>query len=134
MGGFVNFVEDVAGSRSVADFRSKVSYAETVQRWQSLSYGPNYNAAYCLAVCPAGEDVIGAYRADKGQYLRDVVDPLTARTEPVFVVRETDAADHVARRFPHKKSAGCVLRPAPPRSRASCSAWASPSSLARRRD
>jgi NAD-dependent dihydropyrimidine dehydrogenase PreA subunit len=103
MGGFVNFVEDVAGSRSVADFRSKVSYAETVQRWQSLSYGPNYNAAYCLAVCPAGSDVIGAYRADKGQYLRDVVDPLTARTEPVFVVRETDAADHVARRFPHKR-------------------------------
>ncbi|WP_296714498.1 SCP2 sterol-binding domain-containing protein [Rhodoblastus sp.] len=103
MGGFVNFVEDVASSRSVADFRSKVSYAETVQRWQSLSYGPNYNAAYCLAVCPAGEDVIGAYRADKGQYLRDVVDPLTARTEPVYVVKETDAAAHVARRFPHKR-------------------------------
>ena len=103
MGGFVNFVEDVAGSRSVADFRKKVSYAETVQRWQSLSYGPNYNAAYCLAVCPAGEDVIGAYRADKARYLRDVLDPLTARSEPVYVVRGTDAADHVARRFPHKK-------------------------------
>ena len=54
-------------------------------------------------MCPAGEDVIGAYRADKGRYLRDVVDPLTARTEPVYVVRGTDAADHVARRFPHKK-------------------------------
>ena len=27
--------------------------------WQSLSYGANYRAAYCLAVCPAGEDVIG---------------------------------------------------------------------------
>ena len=36
-------------------------------RWQSLSYGPNYNAAYCLAVCPAGEDVIGPYLADKAR-------------------------------------------------------------------
>ena len=41
MGGFVNFIEDIAGSKSVGDFRSKVSYAETVMRWQSLSYGPN---------------------------------------------------------------------------------------------
>ena len=49
-----NFVEDIAGSRSVQDYRSKQSYAETVTRRQSLSYGPNYNAAYCLAVCPAG--------------------------------------------------------------------------------
>ena len=55
MGSFVNFVEDIAGSRSVQDYRSKQSYAETVTRWQSLSYGPNYNAAYCLAVCPAGK-------------------------------------------------------------------------------
>ena len=47
MGGFVNFVEDVASSRSVRDFRAKQSYAETVKRWQSLSYGPTYNAAYC---------------------------------------------------------------------------------------
>ena len=65
MGGFVNFVEDVAASRSVADFRAKQSYAETATRWQSLSYGPNYNAAYCLAACPAGTDVIGPYLADK---------------------------------------------------------------------
>jgi NAD-dependent dihydropyrimidine dehydrogenase PreA subunit len=48
LGGFVNFVEDIAGSRSVKDFRAKQSYAETVTRWQSLSYGPNYNAAYCI--------------------------------------------------------------------------------------
>ena len=52
MGGFVNFVEDVAGSKSVADYRGKISYAETVARWQSLSFGSNYNAAYCIAVCP----------------------------------------------------------------------------------
>jgi len=102
MGGFVNFVEDIARSKSLGDFRSKVSYAETVTRWQSLSYGPNYNAAYCIAVCPAGEDVIGPYRADKRSHIEAVVDPLTRKSETVYVSKGSDAADHVARRFPHK--------------------------------
>ncbi|HXW22521.1 MAG TPA: 4Fe-4S binding protein, partial [Rhodomicrobium sp.] len=69
LGGFANFVEDVASSKSIRDYRSKVSYSETVERWQSLSYGPNYNAAYCIAVCPAGEDVIGPYLADKRSHM-----------------------------------------------------------------
>jgi epoxyqueuosine reductase QueG len=102
MGGFANFVEDVAASRSVREYRAKVSYAETVARWQSLSYGPTYNAAYCIAVCPAGTDVIGPYLADKRGHLEAIVDPLTRRPETVHVVRDTDAAEHVARRFPHK--------------------------------
>ncbi len=102
MGGFVNFVEDIASSRSVRDYRSKQSYAETVTRWQSLSYGPNYNAAYCLAVCPAGEDVIGDYLADKRRHLREIVDPLMQKQETVYVSKGTDAADHVGKRFPHK--------------------------------
>ncbi|MGJ5051836.1 SCP2 sterol-binding domain-containing protein [Bradyrhizobium oligotrophicum] len=102
MGGFVNFVEDIAESRSANDLRSRVSYAETVTRWQSLSYGPNYNAAYCLAVCPAGHDVIGPYLADRKQHVADVLEPLTRKTEPVYVVPGSDAADYVARRFQHK--------------------------------
>jgi NAD-dependent dihydropyrimidine dehydrogenase PreA subunit len=103
MGGFVNFVEDIADSRSARDFRGKQSLAETATRWQSLSYGPNYNAAYCLAVCPAGEDVIGPYLEDKRRHLNEVLDPLTQNTEKVYVGKGTDAADHVARRFPHKR-------------------------------
>ena len=102
MGGFVNFVEDIAGSKSVSEFRSKVSYAETVARWQSLSYGPNYNAAYCIAVCPAGDDVIGPYRADKRSHIEAVMDPLTKKSEAIYVAKGSDAADHVKRRFPHK--------------------------------
>jgi NAD-dependent dihydropyrimidine dehydrogenase PreA subunit len=102
MGGFVNFVEDVASSRSIRDFRSKQTYAETVTRLQSLSYEPSYNAAYCLAVCPAGTDVVGAYRADKRRHLKEIVDPLTAKSENIYVSKGTDAAEHVARRFPHK--------------------------------
>ncbi|NPU64299.1 4Fe-4S ferredoxin [Bradyrhizobium sp. 83012] len=103
MGGFVNFVEDIAEAKSAKDLRGRMSYAETVTRWQSLSYGPNYNAAYCLAVCPAGHDVIGPYLADRKQHVADVLEPLTRKTEPVYVVPGSDAADYVARRFQHKK-------------------------------
>jgi epoxyqueuosine reductase QueG len=102
MGGFANFVEDIADSRSAREYRRKVTYAETVERWQSLAFGSNYNAAYCIAVCPAGEDVIGPYLADKRQHLETVVDPLTRKPEAVYVTKGSDAADHVARRFPHK--------------------------------
>lgn len=103
MGGFANFVEDIADSSNAKDFRTKSSYPETINRWQSLSYGPNYNAAYCLAVCPAGTDVIGPYQANKALHLKSIVDPLQKREEPLYVVKGSDAADHAAKRFPHKK-------------------------------
>lgn len=103
MGGFVNFVEDIADSRSARDLRDKASYSDVVTRWQSLAYGPNYNAAYCIAVCPAGTDVIGPYLADQKGHITEVLEPLIRRQEPVYVVRGTDAADYVVRRFPHKR-------------------------------
>jgi Fe-S-cluster-containing hydrogenase component 2 len=103
MGGFANFVEDIADSGSAAEFRAKNNYSDTVNRWQSLSYGPNYNAAYCLAVCPAGTDVIGPYQANKAQFLKTVVDPLQKREEQLYVVKGSDAAEYAAKRFPHKK-------------------------------
>jgi NAD-dependent dihydropyrimidine dehydrogenase PreA subunit len=52
MGGFGDWVETVAESGSARDYRQKVSGAETVSMWQSLSFGANYKAAYCLSVCP----------------------------------------------------------------------------------
>jgi epoxyqueuosine reductase QueG len=103
MGGFVNWVEDIADSRSARDYRTRSSYAETVSRWQSLSYGPNYNAAYCIAVCPAGTDVIAPYLADKASHLETIVRPLQRKTEPIYVTKGSDAADYVAARFPHKR-------------------------------
>ena len=103
MGGFVNWVEDLADSRSAREYRTKVSYPETITRWQSLSYGPNYNAAYCIAVCPAGDDVIGPYLADKVAHVRDFVRPLQRKEEPVYVTAGSDAEAHVAKRFPNKR-------------------------------
>src|SRR4030095_2168130 len=76
MGGFNDWVEQVVDSRSVVDYRRRVNDAETSSLWQSLSYGANYKSAYCMAVCPAGEDVIGPYLADRKRHLLEVVKPL----------------------------------------------------------
>ncbi len=102
MGGFEDWVETVADSRDGKDYRRRVKESESVSMWQSLGFGPNYKAAYCMAVCPAGEDVIGPYLASKKDFADDVMRPLQARHEPVYVVRGSDAETHVQKRYPHK--------------------------------
>jgi putative sterol carrier protein len=81
--------------------------------WQSLSFGANYKAAYCLAVCPAGEDVIQPFLTDRKSFTTDVVKPLQEKVENVYVVPGSDAETYVARRFPQKiiKPVGNGLRP-----------------------
>ncbi len=113
MGGFTDWVEQVADSRDHLDYRHRVSDAESSSMWQSLSFGANYKAAYCLSVCPAGEDVIGPYLTDKKTHLKENVKPLQAKAETVYVLKNSDAEDHVAKRFPHKhiKHVGNSLRP-----------------------
>jgi ferredoxin len=104
MGGFSDWVENIADSKNARDYRRKVSGAETVSMWQSLSFGANYKAAYCMAVCPAGEDVIGPFLTKRKQFLDDVVRPLQNKPEMIYVVPNTDAEEYVARRFPHKET------------------------------
>jgi ferredoxin len=113
MGGFTDWVEQIADSKSALEYRRRVSDPESASMWQSLSFGANYKAAYCMSVCPAGEDVIGPYLLDKSGHLRDVVRPLQEREETVYVVAGSDAEEHTARRFPHKrtKRVGNGLRP-----------------------
>ena len=103
MGGFGDWMEQVADARSGLDLRKKVTRKETVSTWQSLAFGPNYKAAYCLSVCPAGEDVIGPYIADRKEFLNEVVKPLQQKEETIYVVPKSDAEEFVKRRFPHKK-------------------------------
>jgi hypothetical protein len=93
----------VADSTDGLNYRQKVSLSETASMWQSLAFGPNYKAAYCLAVCPAGEDVIGPFLTDRAAFLRDTVRPLTEKEETLYVVAGSDAEEHAARRFPKKK-------------------------------
>jgi ferredoxin len=103
LGGFSDWVETVAESRGALDYRRRVSDRETVSLWQSLGFGPNYKAAYCLAVCPAGEDVIGPFLDDRKAFLRTVVDPLQAKEETLYVLPGSDAQDYAKKRFPHKQ-------------------------------
>jgi ferredoxin len=113
LGGFGNWVETVVESRDAIDYRRRVSDSETSSIWQSLGFGPNYKAAYCLAVCPAGEDVIGPFLDDRKGFLTAVVDPLQRKEEALYVIPGSDAQAHAKKRFPHKttKHVGNGLRP-----------------------
>jgi len=102
MNGFTDWVETVADSRDGQDYRRRVSDQESVSMWQSLSFGANYKAAYCLAVCPAGEDVIAPFLDDRGGFVGEFVKPLQQKEETIYVVAESDAEAHVSRAFPHK--------------------------------
>ena len=102
MGGFTDWVETIAESKNAREYRKRVSAPESASMWQSLSFGANYKAAYCMAVCPAGEDVIGPFLTHRKQFLEDVVRPLQGKGETVYVVPGSDAEAHATRRFPHK--------------------------------
>lgn len=104
MGGFKDWVETIAASSNVREYREKFSGPETVSMWQSLSFGANYKAAYCLSVCPGGEEVIAPFLTDRKQFLNEVVHPLQNKVETVYVIPKSDAEDYVARRFPRKKA------------------------------
>jgi Fe-S-cluster-containing hydrogenase component 2 len=120
LGGFSDWVEQVADAHDAIDYRRRISDPETASMWQSLSHGANYKSAYCMAVCPAGEDVIGPYLRDKQRHLQEVVKPLQERAEPVYVVPGSDAEAIAQRKFKNKtvKPVGSSLRP---RSIAGCS-------------
>jgi epoxyqueuosine reductase QueG len=102
MGGFANWAETVADSRNGKDYRRRMPESETVSTWQSLAFGPNYKAAYCMAVCPAGEDVIGLYRQSKKDFTAEVMKPLQEKIETLYVIPGSDAEAHARKRYPHK--------------------------------
>jgi len=102
MGGFTDWVQTVADSSDGEDFRSRVTDAENASMWQSLSFKPNYKAAYCLAVCPAGEDVIETYLDDRKAFMDQVLKPLQEKRETLYVLPNSAAKAYAEKRFPHK--------------------------------
>ncbi|MHB8885432.1 MAG: SCP2 sterol-binding domain-containing protein [Methylovirgula sp.] len=103
LGGFTDWVETIAEAGSAKAYRQAVSDSETVSMWQSLSFGANYKAAYCIAVCPAGEDVIGPFLTDRAGFRDRIVQPLRDKAETIYVVANSDPETYVARYFPQKK-------------------------------
>jgi len=126
MGGFTDWVETIADSADGADFRSRVTDAENASMWQSLSFKANYKAAYCMAVCPAGEDVLEPYLDDRGEFMNLVLRPLQEKAETLYVLPGSAAAEHARRRFPHKtiREVGRAGRPAGDAARAQANAAA----------
>jgi ferredoxin len=108
--GFEDWIETVADAGSAAGYRAKFSGDETRSMWQSISFGPNYKAAYCMAVCPAGDDVIGPYIADRSAWRNDVMVPLLRKRENVYVTSGT-RAEKVALRNPAKRVRYVDFRP-----------------------
>lgn len=104
MGGFTNWVENIAESKNAQDYRRRVSDSESASMWQGLSFGANYKSAYCMSVCPAGEDIIGPFLTDRKEFLKEVVKPLQDKVETVYVVPGSDAERYVPRCFPHKRT------------------------------
>jgi NAD-dependent dihydropyrimidine dehydrogenase PreA subunit len=100
--GFTDWVEHVADSRNAKDYRKRVTDQESVSMWQSLSFGANYKAAYCLSVCPAGEDVLTPFLDDRPAFLAEIVKPLQKKQETIYVVPGSDADEYVSRAFPRK--------------------------------
>ncbi len=103
IGGFTDWVENIANSKNSSDYRNRVSDAETVSMWQSLANGPCYKSVYCMAVCPAGEDVMHEFLTDRKSYIGNVLRPLQEKEETVYVLPGSDAESHVLRMFPNKK-------------------------------
>ncbi len=103
MGGFTDWAEQLAEAGSRNGYRSRFSDAESASMWASLSFGANYKAAYCMAVCPAGEDVISPWIEDRKSFMDQTLRPLQAKIEPIYVVPGSDAEEHVKKRFPHKQ-------------------------------
>jgi len=113
MGGFTDWVENIADSGSAKQYRQKVTDAESSSMWQSLSFGANYKAAYCMAVCPAGEDVIQPFTTNRKKFVSDVLKPLQHKKETIYVTPGSDAETYAEKRYPHKpiKHVGNSLRP-----------------------
>jgi Fe-S-cluster-containing hydrogenase component 2 len=103
MSGFTDWVQTIADSKNAKDYRQKVNDSESASMWQSLSFKSSYKAAYCMAACPAGEDVIGPFLSNRKAYVKEVVKPLQDRVETIYVVPGSDAENYVPKRFPNKK-------------------------------
>jgi epoxyqueuosine reductase QueG len=113
LGGFVNWIEILADSKSADDYRRKVGDNETISMWQNLSIVSQTRCDRCVAVCPAGEDNIAQFLSDRKNYKAQTVKWMQANVETVYVVKDSDAESYVREKYPHKyvNLVGNGLRP-----------------------
>src|SRR5690349_14647093 len=99
MSGFTDRAQTVADSQNAADYRSRLTDAESASMWQSLTSPPGYKSGYCLAVCPAGEDNLGPYLEDRKTFMDTVLRPLQDKNETLYVLPGSRAREYAQRRF-----------------------------------
>ncbi len=104
LGGFQNWVEQVVDSKGHADYRRRVSDRETISMWQHLAIGTQTRCDRCMAICPAGEAVIGEYLEDRKTYTNQYLKMFRDLAETVYVVKGSDAEQHVQTNFPAKQT------------------------------
>ena len=95
--GFNNLMEAVVISKDMEEYRSQFDDRETSFMWQSLMYGMSYRCCYCMAVCPAGEEIVTSYLENKKQHIEMIVKPLKDRQERVYVLAGSRAETEAAR-------------------------------------
>ena len=59
------------------------SFSISFHLWQSLMFRSSYRCGYCVAVCPAGEEIKSFYLQNKSAYIQQVLKPLQDRAELV---------------------------------------------------
>ncbi|MCB2185562.1 MAG: 4Fe-4S ferredoxin [Deltaproteobacteria bacterium] len=95
--GFANWVEALVTAQNIDEYHQEFDPRETAQMWQSLMFRLNYRCSYCMAVCPAGEEVKPGYLRNKKQHLDTILRPLKDRQEPVYVTAGSPAAERAAK-------------------------------------
>jgi epoxyqueuosine reductase QueG len=102
MSGFQNWVEAMVTSQNMTEYNTHFNNRETAFMWQSLMFRMSYRCSYCMAVCPAGEEVKPLYLKNKKDHVERILKPLRDRPEPVYVTAGSSAEARV-RRNPHKE-------------------------------
>lgn len=100
--GFQNWIEAIISSKDLSEYRLRFNDRETAFMWQSLMFRMSYRCSYCVAVCPAGEEVKPLYLRNKRAYVEQILKPLQDKVEPVYVKAGTKA-EAAAGRNPHKE-------------------------------
>ncbi len=100
--GFNNLMEAIVTSRDMEEYRSHFDDRETGLMWQSLMFKMSYRCSYCMAVCPAGEEVKPAYLENKKEHVERILKPLKDRQERVYVTAGSKAESR-AKSNPNKE-------------------------------
>jgi ferredoxin len=104
LGGFVDWVENIAKSANHLDYRTRTTDSETVSMWQSLACGNNYTCLNCLSVCPVGEPkILDTAETTPKTGRKMLVKKLMERFGPVFVLKGSDAEEYAEKHFPEER-------------------------------